>query len=324
VETLRTLLEKGANPNGALDDGTMRRPLHFASTHFASRFVPVVAALLHCGADPGAEEANGRAAADVATNPHVAKMLLAHARRLEERAYTAKEKRWLLEMQIRELEPMVSSKLIWKYLAYRALGNLAYRLELTLDRSDETPPVGEPIPGETECASYAKHLLDLQLKWKLGSDATSSGLAKVLAIKQNMAAAVSTTETPAEKCLATLVRVLKARRSLEQQQRQPSSDEEHMQVGDFTLEFEAALEAASAPEAAEDDAPGRSTAANAPGSGKRRARDLALALDVAAKRDNVRFEPVPFAAPEEEEIPGTFAACARARSSRSAAGCASA
>ena len=318
---MKKLLIEGANPNATLDDGTLRRPLHFAATHLAPRFAPCVAVLLHCGASPTAQEANGRAPADVATNPHVAKMLICHAKRLEEKAYSAKERRWLLEMELEELQGFVSSKLIWRFLAYRALGVVACQLELELDRSDETPPVGEPVSGETECAARAKHQLELETKWKKGTDATSSGLAKVLAVKQNMADSVASAETDAEQCLGRLVRILKARRALEQQQRQPTNEEEWLQVGDFTLEFKKARAAhearLEAKKRAEQEAHEIKTGAVAPPKraasptgGKRRQRDLHLALDVAAKRDNVRFEPEPFEAPDDEEIPGTFAACA--------------
>ena len=53
-------------------------PLYTSPPHLASRYVDVVATLLHCGADAGALDDNKKIPIDAATNLHIAKLLRAH------------------------------------------------------------------------------------------------------------------------------------------------------------------------------------------------------------------------------------------------------
>jgi len=78
--------------NGALGAGARvdfcderdgdRTPLHLACSFFSERFVPVVALLLHCGADPERRDSRGLRPVDVATNPQVAALLHSHVARV--------------------------------------------------------------------------------------------------------------------------------------------------------------------------------------------------------------------------------------------------
>ena len=202
---------------------------------------------------------------------------------------------------------------LWKCCIYRGLGLLAGRLEQQLDRSPATPKVGEAQPGERECAASARRSIQLERAWVFGTGATSQGLAKALAVKQNMDVSKDA-DCPA--LLKRFVRVLKARRMLEGQQRQPTCDAEApFLTGDYTLEFQRAkrkfLEAEEAARIArlpvnqkaasvkveEEEEPIRPRTA----SGDRR-RNLKLALDVAARRDDLRY-----AAPPPPEQDGTDA-----------------
>ena len=127
LDAVKSALRSGASVDSRDELG--RTALHLASSHLASRYVDVVATLLHCGADAGALDDNKKIPIDAATNPHIAKLLVAHRSRLQSRAYTRKERRQYLELRIRELEQSVSFWCLWKCCIYRGLGLLAGRLE---------------------------------------------------------------------------------------------------------------------------------------------------------------------------------------------------
>ena len=72
-DAVKAALHEGARVNSVDDQG--RTALHYACAHFSERYLPIVALLLHCGAEPAHADKQGARPVDLCTNVQVATLL---------------------------------------------------------------------------------------------------------------------------------------------------------------------------------------------------------------------------------------------------------
>lgn len=267
IQAIKRLLQSGVDVNAtssmpsALNGhtGIRRTPLHVAAAHYADRYIAVVVLLLECGASPFLLDESGRTAAEIATNPQIAKLLFEHASRLAQHGFTRREKRMCIRLKNSELAAYDNSRLLWQWLTYHVLGISAAKDEMRQELSKlagNLPDVASQSRTQRRLKSVVAHydrtlcinsaltapLLAIAETRALGcSETTSASLARAIALQAAEKKAgrlmnrivTEATDHDIEKRL----RLLRARRFLEATQRHPLCPVEESLCVDFTAKF---------------------------------------------------------------------------------------
>lgn len=252
VDSLKELLKAGVDPNGfspSSSDCVLQTALHQAASHRADRYILVVSLLLRCGASPFLLDGEGRSAIDVTTNPRIAQMLLQHARRMDQKILTRREKVEWMRVASYELSTFDNSRDLWRWLTYFMLGMATAKDELRheISRLAIAPPKSRAF-NNRDCSrmrnpsSPVDHTLLIKStltaplivaaeKRAMGRDEmTSSALAQAIDSlqSQSVASHVGTADAGIER----RIQWLRARKYLELSQRHPTCPVDETVVSD--------------------------------------------------------------------------------------------